>query len=169
MAGGRTRIHLQGRRSKGFWQRLFGSQSLPQSGFEGAVAGVDYRLRVQVAVRMVRRFVESIENYELTNLKTVRVWSDYCIPPDPGLQRQVPEWLAERLRFGTVRPDGQVAYVDIHTVDVHACEEGTELFLRLAYRVAPGTRAFIAAYLGPGDGAGELQELPRAMLLGEPG
>ncbi|HCP45910.1 MAG TPA: hypothetical protein DIU15_07705 [Deltaproteobacteria bacterium] len=138
-------------------------------GFEGSAVGVDYRLRVQVATRTVREFVESIDNYELTTLKTVRVWSDYTISRDPGLQEQVPKWLAERLRFGIVRPQGDIAYLDIHTVDVQALEEGTELFLHLAHKVAPGTRAFIAAYLGSGDGSDQLRELPRAMLQGEPG
>jgi len=169
MSSGKRRIELRDSwKPVGFWQRLFSRRKgrlMP----EPAVLGVDYSLRHRAAVHAVRAFIESIDDYQLQTTRVVQVLSDYLVPADMGLERKVPEWLAQRLRFGIVTSEGDIRYLPIHTVDFSWDEHGTEVLLHLEEKVAPGTRAFIAAYLGHGDGFAEMRELPAAMLLGEPG
>ncbi len=169
MSSGKRRIDLRATwKPPGFWRRLFrrGGSELP---IEPAVLGVDYSLRHRAAVHAVRSFIESIDTYQLQTTKVVQVLSDYLMPIDAGLEDKVPEWLAGRLRFGIVTAEGGIRYIPLHVIDFSWDESGTEVLLHLEDKVTPGTRAFIAAYLGHGDGAAEMQELPAAMLLGEPG
>ncbi len=169
MPSGKRRIELRDTwKPVGFWQRLFGRDK-GRVAVEPAVLGVDYSLRHRAAVHAVRTFIESIDDYQLQTTRVVQVMSDYQVPADLGLERKVPEWLAERLRFGIVTSEGGIRYLPIHTVDFCWDEQGTEVLLHLEEKVAPGTRAFIAAYLGHGDGFAEMHELPAAMELGEPG
>lgn len=169
MASGKRRIDLRATwKPPSFWRRLFG-RSGSELPVEPAVLGVNYSLRHRAAVHAVRSFIESIDVYQLQTVRVVQVLSDYLMPGDAGLESKVPEWLAERLRFGIVTAEGGIRYIGIEVVEFSWDENGTEVLLYLEDKVAPGTRAFIAAYLGHGDGAAEMQELPAAMLLGEPG
>ncbi len=170
MASGKRRIDLNRAARPGFFARLFGRRSTPK-----LIAlpveepgGIDFTLRRRAAVRAVRNFVESIDTYQLHTRRTVHVVSNYVIPADPGLQDKVPEWLAQRVRFGVVQGAGGFGYLQIRAVDLTWDHEGTELYLHLDSKVAPGTRAFIAAYLGEGDGTAEMQDLPATLLLGDP-
>lgn len=172
MPSGKRRINLERNDRPGWFARLFGRRPSP-----GLVAvqpcpddaqSIDYRLLKRASVRSVRAFVESIDTYQLHTRRTVHVLSRYVVPPDPGLQQKVPEWLAERVRFGVVQGPGEFGYLGIRSVDIQWDGEGTELFLHLDSKVTPGTRAFIAAYLGEGDGVAEMAELPNTLLLGEP-
>ena len=110
MASGRRRILIdRDAGSTSLWGRLFrGLRSLPPE--DAQVDLVDYRLRHRTAIRSVRAFVEAIDTYELHTRRTVHVVSDYRIPPDSGLQGRVPEWLAERVRFGVVGKHGEIDY-----------------------------------------------------------
>jgi hypothetical protein len=96
----------------------------------------------------VREFTEQIENYQLSTRRCVHVISSYLVPPDAGLQKKVPEWIAERIRFGILRGGGECDYIRIDKVDISWDSEGTSLLLHLSEKVDPGTRAFVAAYLG---------------------
>jgi hypothetical protein len=169
MASGRRRINLE-QDSRGFWARLFRRPCPPALVADHElVLDVDFSLRRRASVRAVRAFVESIDTYQLHTRKTVHVVSGYVIPPDPGLQDKIPEWLAERVRFGISQGAGEFGYLRIRSVDVAWDDEGTELFLHLQQKVVPGTRAFIAAYLGEGDGEEQMNEQTSSMLLGDPG
>ena len=131
-----------------------------------APANVDFSLRRRASLNAVRRFIELVDTYELHNRRTVHVVSHYELPQHAGLAELVPEWLAHRVRFGTLDPMTKLtSYMDIHSVDVLVTEEGTELFLHLVGKVEPGTRAFVAAWLGEGDGRTGLQDAP-GMLIG---
>jgi len=132
------------------------------------VLGVDYSLRHRAAVHAVRSFIEAIDIYQLQTTRVVQVLSDYLMPSDSGLEHKVPEWLAERLRFGIVTAEGGIRYVAIDVADFSWDSDGTEVLLHLRDKISPGTRAFVAAYLGHGDGVAEMQDLPAALLLGEP-
>jgi hypothetical protein len=149
MARGRRRFHLTLPRDTGwrsFWRRLIGERRsealLPD--------GVDGGLRQRAAVLAMRAFIEGIENYELQTRRVVHVESRYVVPATPGLQSCVPAWLAERVRFGVVRGDGSIDHVPISLVDVRWDDAGTELLLHVEERIEPGTRAFVAAWLGDG-------------------
>lgn len=167
MASGKRRIILDGS-GGGFWNRLLRRGRGDRLRAEVAPAGIDVTLRHRAAVRAVRQFIEAIDTYQLHTRKTVHVVSRYRVPSDAGLQERVPEWVAERVRFGVVGPDGDYQYLDIRQVDVGWDEDGTELYLHLAEKVAPGTRAFIAAYLGDEDPALRSEEAPSPRLLGGP-
>lgn len=170
MAQGRRRIQLVSRPGLlGWFQRLW-SRSGEISTEGDPVDGIDYTLRHKAAVRAMRGFIESIETYQLHTRKTVHVVSRYRMPADPGLEERVPDWLADRVRFGVVRGEGGAfTYLPIRAVDVQWSEHGMELFLHLDAPVVPGTRAFIAAYLGEGDRNDELREMPTTLMLGDPG
>ena len=169
MSSGKRRIDLRETwKRPGLWRRLFGRGG-DELVAEPAVLGIDYRLRHRAAVHAVRAFVEGIDHYSLQSSRVVRVLSDYVVPSDPGLERKVPEWLAQRLRFGVVNDADVVRYLPIRYVDLHWDERGTEALLVLDEKVAPGTRYFSAAYLGHGDGTEHVDELPRAIILEEPG
>jgi hypothetical protein len=126
---------------------------------------VDYRLAHRAAVQAVREFTEQIETYQLHSRRSVHVVSRYLLPGDPGLQEKVPEWIAERIRFGVLRGGGECDYIRIDRVDISWDDEGTTLLLHLTEKVAPGTRAFVAAYLG----GAELRSTgsPPGLVLGE--
>ncbi len=168
MATGKRRIDLNRPPRLGFWARLLRRRSPAPVVCLPPDDDIDFSLRRRAAVRAVRAFVEHIDTYQLHTRRTVHVVSRYIIPPEPGLQEKVPEWLAERVRFGVVQGAGGFGYLQIKSVDLTWDHEGTELFLHLDSKVAPGTRAFIAAYLGEGDGTAEMQDLPSTLLLGEP-
>ena len=169
MSSGKRRIELRDSWQRpSLWRRLLrrrGDEVLA----EPSVLGIDYRLRHRAAVQAVRSFVEAIDHYSLQSSRVVQVLSDYSIPRDPGLERKVPEWLAERLRFGVVTEQSVVRYIPIRSVDFRWDENGTEALLHLDEKVAPGTRYFSAAYLGHGDGVNDVDELPQAVVLEEPG
>ena len=150
------------------WRRLFG-RFRSELHVEPAVLGIDYTLRHRAAVHAVRAFIERIDHYSLQSGRVVQVLSDYVVPSDSGLERKVPEWLAERLRFGVVTVEARVRYIPIQHVDFRWDARGIEALLYLSEKVSPGTRAFIAAYLGHGDGINEVDELPQAVVLEEPG
>ena len=171
MAGNKRRITLEQPRGTGWWSRLIGRLRPRDSAHDGASGpqGVDFRLARRAERRSVRAFIEAIDTYQLHTRKVVHVVSTYRLPGDPGLESRVPEWLAERVRFGVVRGElGDIGYLRIKSVDVHWDAEGTELYLHLAQKVVPGTRAFIAAYLGDSAGTDEMEALPSSLLLGEP-
>jgi hypothetical protein len=176
MASGRRRIELAQNRPQGGWlARLLGRRGRKGEDVASAVPtpspppSVDFRLQHRAATRSVRAFVEAIDTYQLHTRSIVHVVSRYCVPPDSGLQERVPEWIAERVRFGVVPSEGEVHYMRIEAVDVQWHEEGTELYLHLDGKVVPGTRAFIAAYLGDGEGREEIRDIPPGLLHGEPG
>ena len=148
MTSGRRRITLQEKR--GFFGRLASViRRRPPKPVEVAPAlGVDFRLRTRAALAAVRQFTEQIHTYQLHSRRCVHVLSRYRFPGDSGLQEKVPEWIAERVRFGLVRGGGDFDYAEIVVVDIGWDEDGTELFLHLRNKVEPGTRAFVAAYLG---------------------
>lgn len=154
MATGRRRIVVHKRpRRPGFLRRLFFRRVPELRAVEGTPVSssgspVDYRLAHRTAVRVVRAFTEQIDTYQLHSRRSVRVVSRYLIQGDRGLQEKVPEWIAERVRFGILRGGGECDYIRIDRVDISWDEEGTTLLLHLAEKVAPGTRAFVAAYLG---------------------
>lgn len=126
---------------------------------------VDFSLRQRASLHAARRFIELVDTYHLHNRKTVHVISHYEVPGSAGLAELVPEWLAHRVRFGMLDPQtSDTFYLDIHAVDVVVTDEGTELFLHLTQRVEPGTRAFVAAWLGEGDGRSGLQNAPGRLL-----
>ncbi len=166
MASGKRRILLNGAKI-GFWNRLLRRGQGDRLESDVLPAGIDGSLRRRAAVRAVRGFIEAIDTYQLHTRRTVHVVSRYRVPSDSGLQQRVPEWVAERVRFGVVGPEGEYQYLDIRQVDVSWDEDGTELYLHLAGRVAPGTRAFIAAYLGDED-SGPASNEPSPRLLGGP-
>ncbi len=142
-------------------------QALPDLEIPVGALNVDFSLRKRASLHAVRSFIELVDTYQLHNRKTVHVVSHYEIPTTAGLDDLVPEWLAHRVRFGTVAPESkETSYVDIHAVDVVVTEDGTELFLHLTRKVEPGTRAFVAAWLGDGDGRSGLQDAP-SMLIGQ--
>jgi hypothetical protein len=150
------------------WRRLFGRVH-NELRVEPAVLGIDYTLRHRAALHAVRAFIERIDHYSLQSSRVVQVLSDYVVPDDSGLERKVPEWLAERLRFGVVTVESRVRYIPIQHVDFRWDRGGIEAQLYLSEKIAPGTRAFIAAYLGHGDGINEVDELPQAVVLEEQG
>ena len=145
MANGKRRIRLDDDRGPGIWARLL-RRSKPEPSCEDEDdPQVDLTLRRRASIRTVRALVEAIETYQLHTRRIVHVVSGYVIPTAPGLQDQVPAWLADRVRFGVVREPGRFEYLRITAVDVAWDERGTELFLHLDEKVIPGTRAFIAA------------------------
>ncbi len=167
----KRRITLEQPEGTGWWARLrrrLGSAG-PVAEESAQVEGIDFTLARRAERHAVRAFIEAIDTYQLHTRRTVHVVSTYRIPSDTGLEQRVPEWLAERVRFGVVRGElGDIGYLRIKSVEVSWDHEGTELYLHLAQKVVPGTRAFIAAYLGDAAGAEELDALPSALLLGEP-
>jgi hypothetical protein len=167
MASGKRRITLDGSRI-GFWSRLFRRDRGDRIAGEIVPLGVDVSLRRRAAVRAVRAFIETIDTYQLHTRRTVHVVSRYRLPSDTGLQTRVPEWIAERVRFGVVGADGEYQYLGIRQVDVAWDDDGTELYLHLEGRVAPGTRAFIAAYLGDEDPGERSAVSASPRLLGGP-
>lgn len=172
MAGGKRRITLENPTKAGVWARVrewFGGASLDSITPTLAEDRIDYSLARRAERRAVREFIESIDTYQLHTRRTVHVVSRYRVPSDAGLEQRVPEWLAERVRFGVVRGDfGDIGYLRIKAVEVHWDDHGTELYLQLAQKVVPGTRAFIAAYLGDEGGFEQIGDLPTTLLLGEP-
>jgi len=130
------------------------------------VPSVDYRLQQRAELHCVRSFTEQIETYQLHSRRCVHVVSRYLLPQDPGLQERVPEWIAQRARFGIVRGANDFQYVRIDRVDIAWDEDGTELFLHLSERVDPGTRAFVAAYLGESEM--RATPVPAGVRLGDP-
>ena len=70
----------------------------------------------------------------------------------------------------TAQADDLTAVADDEDLDddLDWDDDGTQLYLHLAQKVVPGTRAFIAAYLGDAQGVEELDALPSTLLLGEP-
>jgi len=164
MAAGKRRIAVS-KRKPGLLARL--RRTVAPAAPVPDAPGVDYTLRRRAATRAVRAFVEAIDTYQLHTRRTVHVVSHYRIPGDPGLQEQIPEWIAQRVRFGITDPDGATRYVPIRHVDVTWDEDGVELFLHLQDRIAPGTRAFIAAYLGEGE-RDDADDQPPSRLLGAP-
>ena len=172
MAGNKRRITLQQPASTGAWGRLLGRLGLRAATRDprpDSPPGVDFSLARLAERRAVRAFIESIDTYQLHTRRTVHVVSDYRVPSDPGLEQRVPQWLAERVRFGVVRGEmGDIGYLRIKSVEIHWDDEGTELYLHLAQKVVPGTRAFVAAYLGDAARPEDLDALPSTLLLGEP-
>ena len=169
MPSGKRRINLHETwKHQSLWRRLFGRRR-EEVLAEPAVLGIDYRLRHRAAIYAVRSFVEAIDHYSLQSSRVVQVLSDYSIPADPGLERKVPEWLAERLRFGVVTDQEVIRYISIRSVDFRWDGNGTEALLHLDEKIPPGTRYFSAAYLGHGDGLEDVDELPQAIVLEEPG
>lgn len=171
MASGKRRITVhQKPRGPGFLRRLFarpGPLRVLESPDEAdSTSSIDYRLQHMAAIRAVRNFTEEIDTYQLHSRRCVHVVSRYLLPSDRGLQEKVPEWIAERIRFGIVRTNSDFDYIRIDTVDVAWDDEGTELFLHLSERVDPGTRAFVAAYLG--DAEVRATPVPAGVLIGEP-
>jgi hypothetical protein len=166
MTSGKLRIDLRRASRPGFFARWFRRRRRPTLDLlpPADSDSIDFTLRRLAAVRAVRGFVEAIENYTLQTHRTVHVVSKYVIPDSPGLQEEVPQWLAARVRFGVVQGAGGIGYLGIRAVDLTWDDQGTELFLHLDAKVAPGTRAFIAAYLGEGDGTLKLQELPPKLI-----
>jgi hypothetical protein len=167
MANGKRRIHLDNGARPSLWARLLRRRHAEPSDPDPDDPSIDLRLKRNASIRAVRAFVEAIETYQLHTRKVVHVVSSYVVPPAAGLQEQVPEWLAARVRFGVVRSAGHFEYLGIRLVDVAWNEHGTELFLHLDEKVIPGTRAFIAAWLGD-ESPGQPGELPSTLLLGEP-
>ena len=128
---------------------------------------VDHTLVGRVASQHVRRFVESIDTYQLLSRNVVQVFSAFRVPDQPGIRQQLPVWLSERIRFGIVTGDGSdFRYVSIRSIEMRWDEETTELRMHLDERIVPGTRAFIAAYLGEGVDTQALQDLPLATFSG---
>ena len=168
MANGKRRIQLDQDAKPSLWARLLRRRHSGLVGPEPHDPSVDQTLKNRAAIRAVRAFVEAIDTYQLHTRKVVHVVSSYVVPPAPGLQDQVPEWLAARVRFGVVRTGGAFEYLGIRAVDVAWNDDGTELFLHLDQKVIPGTRAFIAAWLGD-ESASVTGEAASTLLLGEPG
>ena len=166
MTNGKRRIRLDHERGPGLWARLLHRRSPEPPCDDPDDPAVDLTLKRRASIRAVRAFVEAIETYQLHTRRIVHVVSSYVIPTPPGLQEQVPSWLADRVRFGVVREAGRFDYLRIKAVDVAWDEDGTELFLHLDEKVTPGTRAFIAAWLGD-EGPDPLGESPSTLLLGE--
>jgi len=174
MASGKRRIIVHGRsKGSGLFRRIFSRwpalelvRKAPASVADPAAdSGIDFRLRRRAAIRAAREFTEQIATYHLHSRSCVHVASDYLVPADRGLQEKAPEWIAERIRFGIIRGGGECDYIRVNRVDIAWDDEGTVLFLHLAERVDPGTRAFVAAYLG----GAELRATSGApgLLLGE--
>lgn len=126
---------------------------------------VDFSLVGRLAAVHVKQFVEGIDTYQLTGRRTVQVLSHYQMPVQEGLQQQVPQWLSQRIRFGVVNPDGQdFRYTGLRAITMIWTPTSCELEIELEEAIAPGTRAFIAAYLGDGSDAQALRELPISSL-----
>ncbi len=132
---------------------------------EQTAVNIDYSLRQRAAVHALRRFIELIDTYQLHTRKQVHVISHYVVPDTAGLQDQVPEWLAHRVRFGVVDPKTKATtYVTIRAVDVVWTEDGTELYLHLTEKIGKGTRAFVAAWLGEDDGRTGLPQVSDVLI-----
>ncbi len=128
-------------------------------------ANVDLTLVGRVAAEHVKRFVESIETYQLASRRTVQVLSNFEMPEHDGLQAKIPGWISERIRFGVVDSSGRdFRYATLRAMEMGWGDGPTELWLHLDEAVEPGTRAFIAAYLGDGADAHALRELPFSSL-----
>lgn len=112
---------------------------------------VDLRLLGRVANVAVRGFVEGVHGYRLVKRDAVEVSSSYRIPDAPGLQRNVPRWLAQRVQLGAeLRPE--VRRHDVRAVDVAWDRKGTRLILHLREPIAVGTPVFVFAGLGSEGG-----------------
>jgi len=163
--GNSVRITLQP--PGGFWSRLRDRllRRQPLVPTAGAGDNVDFSLVSHVASEYVRRFVESIDDYELLSRRSVRVVSRFRMPDNPGLEKSIPVWLSERIRFGIVGRDGRdFRYAPIQVVELRWDDQGTDLRLLLGESVGPGTRAFIAAYLGDGDQVQAIRDLPLTVV-----
>ena len=142
-------------------------EALPEPSPLMADPNIDFSLRQRAAIHAVRGFIEGIDSYQLHTRKQVHVVSHYVVPDAAGLQDLVPEWLATRVRFGVVDSDSkETNYVGIRAVDVVWAEDGTELYLHLTDRIDPGTRAFVAAWLGEDGGRSGLGDTP-GVLIGQ--
>ena len=128
-------------------------------------ANVDLSLVSHVAAGHVRAFVESIDTYQLVTRRVVQVLSHFEMPDHDGLTAKMPVWLSERIRFGVVDANGRdFHYAVIRAMEMRWNDDGTELRLHLDKGIAPGTRAFIAAYLGDSHDTHALRELPFSSL-----
>ncbi len=147
------------------WDRACGRRPLEPSPPNGE--NVDFSLVSHVASEHVRRFVEAIEDYQLLSRRSVRVVSSFRMPDNAGLEETIPVWLSERIRFGIVGDDGRdFHYATLEVVELEWDAHGTDLTMIIAERIAPGTRAFIAAYLGDGTEVEALRDLPLTALPG---
>ncbi len=156
-------------RPQGFWARLLdqlrGIQVTEAPAHRGTK--VDLTLVSRLASRHVKGFVESIDTYQLLSPRVVQVLSRYRMPDHDGLREQLPFWLSERIRFGVVAADGRdFRYAELRAMTMRWTPEETEIEMHLAEPIAPGTRAFIAAYLGDGSDTQALRELPFSSLHG---
>lgn len=128
-------------------------------------ANVDLTLVSKVAAEHVRRFVESIDTYHLVSRRVVQVLAHFEVPAHGGLQSKIPAWISERIRFGVVDHNGRdFHYAALRSMEMSWEDGETELLLYLDEAIEPGTRAFIAAYLGDGMDAQALRELPFSSL-----
>ena len=162
MSRGEARIVLKPRGLRHQLGRLLRSRRTPAPG-PLRPANVDLTLVGRVASEHVRQFVESIDTYQLLSRSVVQAISSYRMPDHPGIQDHLPSWLSERIRFGIVSADGSdFRYADIVAIDMRWGDDGSELLMHIGERIPPGTRAFIAAYLGEGLDAQALRDLPVA-------
>ena len=164
---GKRRIILEQPRPTGLWSRVrewFGLGG-PEPDDESPPSGVDFSLARRAERRTVRAFIEAIDNYQHPPHRPRG--GTYIVPTDAGLEQR-PERLVERALRGGPRRDGG------HRLPADKIRGGglgrrrTELYLHLAQKVVPGTRAFVAAYLGDAVGGEEMDALPSTLLLGEP-
>ncbi len=161
---GETKIDLsEGRRWTDALWRLFGRERATPA--PPPDPNVDFSLVSRLASVHVKQFVEGIDTYQLTGRRTVQVLSHYRMPAQEGLQEQVPHWLSQRIRFGIVEPDGRdFRYAGLRAMKMIWTPTSCELEIELEEAISPGTRAFIAAYLGDGSDSQALRELPISSL-----
>jgi len=160
MSKGEARIELKPRGLRYTLRKLLRSRRHPPPELPKP-ANVDLTLVGRVASEHVREFVESIDTYQLLSRTVVQAVSSYRMPDHPGIRDNLPSWISERIRFGIVSANGsEFRYADIVAIEMRWNDEGSELLLRIGERVPPGTRAFIAAYLGEGADAQALRDLP---------
>lgn len=145
------------------WLRPQGEPLVPAWEAEG----IDYTLEHRAALRAIRGFISGIVRYQLHSRRVVHVASQYNVPEAPGLRERVPEWLAERLRFGVVVGEARAyRYLDIEKIEVLWNEQGTQLFLHLEHPIDRGSQPFVSAWLHDEEQEGD--DLPTTRMLGEP-
>lgn len=132
----------------------------------GEAAGIDYTLERRAAARAVRAFVEGISQYQLHSRKVVHAASHMRVPEAPGLQARVPEWIAERLRFGVVE-EGAYRYLELDAIEVSWNEQGTQVFLHTTLPVRRGALPFVTASTDDDDEDGAEHERPLPIGFGE--